>query len=87
MGRTNEECWVCDKVGIYDHDNDEDGNMTLLAEGYVHWDCFDKAQEIREQEEKQRDYCPIGMSHCVCCGWRGKYPVSGCPNCHNSFVE
>jgi hypothetical protein len=37
-------------------------------------------------DKKPADYCEIGMSSCRC-GWQGDYPVSGCPNCHHSFVE
>ena len=45
MGITREQCWVCDEIKHYDHDNEEDDEMTLLIEGYVCWACFDKAQE------------------------------------------
>lgn len=34
----------------------------------------------------QSDYCEIGMSSCQC-GWRGRYPLSGCPCCSKSFVS
>lgn len=53
MSITKEECGICNKIGEYDHDNDEHGDMTLLIEeGYVHWGCFDKAMENREESEK-----------------------------------
>ena len=34
----------------------------------------------------QPDFCPIGLSQCSC-GWVGKYPRSGCPNCQRTFVD
>jgi len=55
MGKTKEICGVCEKVGIYDHDEEENGNMTLLCHvfDYIHWKCFDKAMEIRESKYKE----------------------------------
>lgn len=32
------------------------------------------------------DYCLAGSARCIVCGWQGEHPVSGCPECHNSFV-
>lgn len=37
--------------------------------------------------KRESDYCRIGRSRCLSCGWQGDYPVSGCPNCHTSFVS
>lgn len=50
MSLTRETCGVCDKIGLYDHENDEDGDMTLLCcdFDYIHWGCFDKAMRMRE---------------------------------------
>jgi len=45
---------------------------------------FKKASERLWRDQK--DYCEIGMSSCGC-GWRGHYPVSGCPCCSRSFVS
>ena len=39
-----------------------------------------------ENKEIPKDYCEVGMSSCSC-GWVGKYPVSGCPECNRSFCE
>jgi len=47
------ECWVCEGSGTMNHDNDEDGQMTCMAEGYVHWDCYDEAVKLQE-EVKER---------------------------------
>ena len=50
-------------------------------------------REINERIEQHRisakmpDYCAVGMNRCVSCGWIGKYKVSGCPSCNQSFVE
>ena len=40
-------------------------------------------------EQAKDDYCPIGMSKCVSCGWTNPegYPVSGCGSCYRSFTE
>ena len=48
--------------------------------------CSECEKETNEADFLPDDYCEIGMSSCRC-GWQGKYPVSGCPNCHHSFVE
>jgi len=54
--------------------------------GAYFWGLIMKArQDILNKQNK--DYCEIGMSNCGSCGWQGEYPVSGCPNCNNSFVE
>ena len=56
MSITKECCGVCNKFGNYDHDNDENGEMTLLSHifDYVHWDCFDKAMELRDKYDNRR---------------------------------
>lgn len=52
-------------------------------------DSMENWAATKEAEEVNKDYCPVGMSNCVVCGWR--HPrgvrVSGCPNCHNSFCN
>lgn len=54
MSITKETCGVCNKIGTYNHDNDEDGSMTLLTHyfDYIHWKCFDKAMIIRDRYDK-----------------------------------
>jgi hypothetical protein len=47
-------------------------------------ECFENA---RRELWKPDDYCEAGMSRCVCCGWVGDYPLSGCPSCNHSFTE
>lgn len=49
MSKTKEVCGVCNKHGTYDHENDENEDMTLLSHyfDYIHWNCFDKAMKIR----------------------------------------
>lgn len=56
MSTSKEECGVCEKFGTYDHENDEDGDMTLLMHyfDYIHWGCFDKAMEIRDKFDLER---------------------------------
>lgn len=51
MGESVEICGVCGQCGIYNHDDDEVGNMTLLSHGfdYIHWICYDKAIETRDK--------------------------------------
>jgi len=55
MGRTREICGVCEKWGTYDHDEEENGDMTLLCHyfDYIHWDCFDEAMKIRESQDRE----------------------------------
>lgn len=57
MGKTKEICGVCDREGIYDHEDELNGNMTLLTHyfDYVHWGCFDKAIEIRDSIGEKKD--------------------------------
>lgn len=38
-------------------------------------------------EKEPDDYCPIGMAICPICGANHGYPVSGCRNCNQSFVN
>lgn len=46
-----------------------------------------KFERTRIREDvRQPGYCEIGMSSCGC-GWRGSYPISGCPRCNHSFVS
>jgi len=47
--------------------------------------CFKDASD-KLWDRKPADYCEIGSSRCLKCGWTGDYPVSGCPKCHHSFV-
>jgi hypothetical protein len=47
-------------------------------------DMTDEVIKLANREKP--GYCEIGMSSCRC-GWRGEYPVSGCPSCNRSFVE
>ena len=63
------------------HNADEAGidNQWTLEDAEYHLLLSDKYH-------KPQDYCEIGMSRCHC-GWSGDYPVSGCPKCHQSFVE
>jgi len=66
------------------------GKIQGILNGYDRWkisaeDTIKRVAEVLN--EKPADYCEIGMSHCYCCGWSGDYPVSGCPNCNNSFVS
>jgi hypothetical protein len=49
--------------------------------------CDYKDHEEEKLEKEPKDFCPVGMSHCSSCGWTGKYPVSGCPQCRRSFCE
>ena len=56
MSKTIEKCGVCNKKGAYDHENDENGDMTLLLDffDYVHWDCYDRAIKTRESITHKR---------------------------------
>ena len=47
------ECWVCEGSGTMNHDNDEDGQMICMAEGYVHWSCYDEAIRLRDEQDKR----------------------------------
>jgi len=42
---------------------------------------------MNNENEDQPNYCEIGSDRCLNCSWQGQYPVSGCPECHKSFVE
>jgi len=59
--------------------------ITLIAD--VVEQTIDEVQEtIMARMADPRDYCEKGMSSCRC-GWQGKYPLSGCPECNHSFVS